>query len=277
MDSLGYDLREIVPETVYGTHKRLRLLMQVLDEYRAKFALEPHNVYVLDVGCGTGALLTFPLALAGYCVVGIDIDERSVQLYANQRPQKASMIIGDVLCLAERRLFDVIICSEILEHLPDPGNVLVKSSRLLRPGGRLIVTLPNGNGGFEWEEILWNRFGFFVLDYVKQYYQAIRLRMRRRQFKHFFRRGLNKDLESSSVFNTLNHCPHVQFFTLDRITSLLNSVGLRVTQIYNLSFLSGKITHTLLGDMPFFVRWTTRIADRLPPPMCSNWFLVSEK
>lgn len=274
MRSRDYNPLEMVPETIYGTRKRLRLLLDVLEEYRAKFALEPDNVYVLDVGCGTGALVTFPLAAAGYRVFGIDVDERSVRYYADRKPKEGSLIVGDVLSLRDKPLFDVIICSEVLEHLPHPSSVVRKFRRLLRPNGRLIVTVPNGYGAFEWEDILWNRFGFFVLDLIKQYYQALRLRIRRRQFRNFFQRGLNADLSHDTVLNTLNHSRHLQFFTPEGIRSLLKNSGFTIIGMRNLSFLSGKITHTLFGGFPRFARWTTGVADRLSPRLCSSWLFV---
>lgn len=267
---------EMVTETVYGTRKRLGLVAEVLEEYRNACGLPPGDVRVLDVGCGTGSLLTFPLALAGYRIIGIDVDEPSVRLYASQRPKQASLIVGDVLSLAESRSFDVIICSEVLEHLSDPRIVLAKLAGLLRPGGRLIVTVPNGYGAFEWEEVLWKRLGFFVLDRLKQYYQAVRLRVKRRQFRQFFRRGLNADVATSEFLNTLHHSPHLQFFTVDEVVSLLSTAGFKVLAVFNLSFLSGKITHTLFGGFPWFVRWTTGVANQLPSSICSNWLFVCE-
>ena len=40
------------------------------------------------------------------------------------------------------RSFDVIICSEVLEHVPEPIEVIKEFSRILRPGGRLLLTAP---------------------------------------------------------------------------------------------------------------------------------------
>ena len=42
--------------------------------------------------------------------------------------------------------FDVILCSEVLEHLPEPIKVLGEFSRILRPGGKVIITAPLGAG-----------------------------------------------------------------------------------------------------------------------------------
>jgi ubiquinone/menaquinone biosynthesis C-methylase UbiE len=49
----------------------------------------------------------------------------------------------DLLDIPEDRLFDTILCTEVLEHVPDPVRCLEKFSRLLkRPGGKLLVTAP---------------------------------------------------------------------------------------------------------------------------------------
>lgn len=42
--------------------------------------------------------------------------------------------------------FDVILCSEVLEHLPDPVKALYEFSRILKPGGKIILTAPLGSG-----------------------------------------------------------------------------------------------------------------------------------
>jgi SAM-dependent methyltransferase len=42
----------------------------------------------------------------------------------------------------EDRTFDLVLCTEVLEHLPDPRPAMAEMRRVLRPGGRLIVTVP---------------------------------------------------------------------------------------------------------------------------------------
>jgi len=42
--------------------------------------------------------------------------------------------------------FDAILCSEVLEHLPEPANVIREFARILKPGGKIIITAPLGSG-----------------------------------------------------------------------------------------------------------------------------------
>lgn len=51
-------------------------------------------------------------------------------------------IVCDLLDIPEDTLYDAVLCSEVLEHVPDAPAALRKISRLVRPGGRLIVTAP---------------------------------------------------------------------------------------------------------------------------------------
>jgi len=55
--------------------------------------------------------------------------------------------VCDAKCIPEKDgFFDVVLCTEVLEHLPDPIPVIREISRLLRPGGTLLLTAPLGSG-----------------------------------------------------------------------------------------------------------------------------------
>jgi 2-polyprenyl-3-methyl-5-hydroxy-6-metoxy-1,4-benzoquinol methylase len=52
--------------------------------------------------------------------------------------------ISDITSIpAQSESFDAILCTEVFEHIPDPGAALWEFSRLLRPGGTLILTVPS--------------------------------------------------------------------------------------------------------------------------------------
>ncbi len=64
-------------------------------------------------------------------------------LYVNIDPSVAPDIVADAASVPLRvACADAVVCTEVLEHVPDPRRVLAEAGRLLRPGGRLIASMP---------------------------------------------------------------------------------------------------------------------------------------
>jgi SAM-dependent methyltransferase len=95
----------------------------------------------LDVGCGGGVLLKEMQAL-GWSCFGIDFSDESISSSRQSAPQ-ASVKKAFLKDLTEESFYDLIILSHVLEHLPCPLFSLQQCLRLLRPGGRLVVVVPN--------------------------------------------------------------------------------------------------------------------------------------
>jgi 2-polyprenyl-6-hydroxyphenyl methylase/3-demethylubiquinone-9 3-methyltransferase len=106
---------------------------------------------VLDIGCG-GGILSEGLAQKGAIVTGIDFSEPAIKI-AKLHLYESKLPITYEYCTAETfaekaenfEAFDVIICMEMLEHVPDPTSVLEAASRLLKPNGWLITSTINRN------------------------------------------------------------------------------------------------------------------------------------
>ncbi len=102
---------------------------------------------VLDVGCG-GGLLSEALAQAGAQVTAIDLAPDLVKiarLHGLESGVKVDYRVQSVEALAAEQpgAFDAVTCMEMLEHVPDPGAIVVSCAALLKPGGRLFVSTLN--------------------------------------------------------------------------------------------------------------------------------------
>lgn len=103
---------------------------------------------VLDAGCGAGTF-SFEAARVGASVTAIDGSAAMIAL-AQKRQQELGLtdIAFDVALLDSLSdwpagEFDVVLSSSVLEYLPDLAGEVARLVRLLKPGGRLILSMPN--------------------------------------------------------------------------------------------------------------------------------------
>jgi SAM-dependent methyltransferase len=123
----------------YSVHTRLR------EFHLRKLMPEPGQGRFLEVGCGLG-YLTHVLG-DGFVRVGLDTDLQALKL--NYERGHKNVTLGDSTRLPfKSESFDVILCSEVLEHLPDgmDEKTLGEMARTLKPGGRLLITVPSLEG-----------------------------------------------------------------------------------------------------------------------------------
>jgi 2-polyprenyl-6-hydroxyphenyl methylase/3-demethylubiquinone-9 3-methyltransferase len=102
---------------------------------------------VVDVGCG-GGILTETLAAAGAKVTGIDLGPAALTA-AEAHRQASGLAIAyrhiDAETLADQNpaAFDIVVCMELLEHVPDPSSIVQACARLVRPEGHLFFATLN--------------------------------------------------------------------------------------------------------------------------------------
>ena len=92
---------------------------------------------LIDIGCG--AQIYRPLIPAQVAYYGIDTAEAPAR-FGYSVPDTA-YVRGDDWGVADGA-FDTALCTEVLEHIPDPAAFLARIHRCLRPGGRLVLTVP---------------------------------------------------------------------------------------------------------------------------------------
>lgn len=107
---------------------------------------------ILEVGCGAGNLLV-QASVRGSYPIGLDLSLQALTFVRSRlREAKSStepirdfaciQSVGETLPFADASM-DCVILSEVIEHLEEPGITIREASRVLRPGGRLLITTPN--------------------------------------------------------------------------------------------------------------------------------------
>jgi SAM-dependent methyltransferase len=111
--------------------------MTVIEQRVAAALVAGQAVRVLDAGCGSSCHLDYgPNAH----VVGLDVGKD--ELVANERLD--DRILGDVQTYPiPPGSFDVVACLDVLEHLPRAKRALTNLAQAVRPGGLLVIALPN--------------------------------------------------------------------------------------------------------------------------------------
>ena len=104
---------------------------------------------VLDVGCG-GGLLAEALDSKGAEVTAIDVTEANIEvakLHAQKMQVKIDyrLVTAEELAQKESQSFDVVSCLEVIEHVPDPGQLIKACSELLKPDGQMFLSTLNRN------------------------------------------------------------------------------------------------------------------------------------
>jgi 2-polyprenyl-6-hydroxyphenyl methylase/3-demethylubiquinone-9 3-methyltransferase len=142
-ESYFYDQSEIYGQIshygyAYAYDNRRRETLRLLTE-----VLSP-GARVLDVAAAQG---NFSLALAelGFDVTWNDLRaELADYVRLKHEHGKIEYIAGNAFELAFPSLFDAVLITEIIEHVAHPDDFLAKAAALVRPGGYIVMTTPNG-------------------------------------------------------------------------------------------------------------------------------------
>lgn len=247
-------------ENLWGYGKRLRFATDAIAQGFP--GCEPASIRVLDVGCGNGWFLAIPLARRGFDVTGIDLHQPSIERarQLSDSLPNARFVVGTVRELEATR-FDVIILSEILEHVTDPKELLLSTLEHLMPEGLVVVTVPNGRGEFEIDSWIFRTF---------RLQRAIELS--KLVFRHRSARQPSSKQDIAATDNI--ECGHIQFFRLQRIRQLFADCFLNTVKEAAGCFVCGPIVCHTLGRSRRFIDWNVRVIDKLPLPLASSWYFV---
>ena len=127
-------LREIPESTRRIEELRYRMLISKVPKGSKR---------VLDIGCGNGELICM-LAEKGHKCVALDLSKNRLAKFKNRAKKLGvAQIQGDSTNIPlQDSSIDLIMCSEVLEHIKDYEKVLKQMNRILKPHGRIVVSVP---------------------------------------------------------------------------------------------------------------------------------------
>lgn len=141
--SYAFDLEEVYGQITqrgyaYAYDNRRRKTLQMLSE-----VLSP-GATILDIAAAQG---NFSLTLAemGYAVTWNDLREE-LATYTQLKHERGELRFapGNAFDLSFPAPFDGVLITEVIEHVAHPDDFLMQAARLVKPGGYLVMTTPNG-------------------------------------------------------------------------------------------------------------------------------------
>jgi ubiquinone biosynthesis O-methyltransferase len=127
--------------------KRLNLIYDLLVDLKTGNSF-PSMESALDIGCNMGLCSKMISDFGFKEVLGIDIDEEYIN-HAKRRFEFSNGTRLEFKCMYAEKLsemnkkFDLILCTEVIEHTQEPDKVIESIKNMLTPGGIAIVSLPN--------------------------------------------------------------------------------------------------------------------------------------
>lgn len=239
-------------ENVYATAKKIKFVQDWLSRQASKLERE---VKVLDFGCGNGEELARFILDDKIDYTGIDIHEPSLEHARSELANEKAIFLSEV---PRNQTYDVIIMSEVLEHLEDPVVVLNGLVPKLRKDGIFICSVPNGYGLTEIEKYIDTKLCLYkILRWVK-------------------RKVAGRSNDNLSVMDVPYNYEsgHVQFYTKQSLRRVVRAAGLDFKVLQNGSVMGADLSGATVFLFKPLIKLNTRVADFLPFWAAATWHFV---
>lgn len=244
---------QATPFAHYEDQKRLAFIKTQLQKHQQA------GDKILDVGCGNGHI-SQALGQMGFEVKGIDVSPEAIA-YAQKhhaRPNVRFVCQPAETLQASGEKFSAIICSEVLEHLAQPEALLETLVQMLKPGGQLIITVPNGFGP---REMLITK----PVQWLHQQKPGLAHRLMR------FKQTLG--YSGLTAQSNAENLTHLQFFSWKSLQSLARQKSLMLMEVSPANFMEAVFPFSLLSRrFPALQKLDCKIADVLPIHWASGFY-----
>lgn len=203
--------------------KRLDFIVDSIEQVKKK------DLRILDVGCGNGNI-SLALGSLGYNILGVDIDPVSIEK-ANEINQFSNVRfqVYDANQFNLTDQFDAIVCSEVLEHLKNPEDLVKTLHSILKPGGVFIATVPNG----------WGPRELFITKPMQWLHE-----------KHldqpFFKLKRVLGYSGGTLQSSNPDLTHIKFFTRNTLQKMMNNAGFKPARFRNADFVERVFPYSML-------------------------------
>ena len=230
---------------------------KAVDKKRLNFILDqlykhiPPGSNVLDVGCGNG-IMSIAIGNNSFNVHGVDVSSKAIAKAntSNTTPNVNFEVVSATDLVVDGRMYDAVVCSEVLEHLDSPSLLLDTLYQLLSPSGVLIVTVPNGRGPRELlitkpMQTLQKRQGL-LLTIAELFKKALGYQ------------GITEQSDADDL-------THIQFFTKGDLKQQLGEKNFEMVAFGKANFLADVFPFSSLANRIYFLQTLDcRLADWLP-------------
>lgn len=134
----------LIPDEVTRLAEIFHAVALILPNFKTR------EIRICDLGCGRG-WISAELSKFG-TVTAVDLSPQAIQSASERWPQ-VDFQSTDILTWRPDDSFDLVVTSEVIEHVPDHKLFADTVSHLLRNGGYLILTTPNGKVKRAWDAI----------------------------------------------------------------------------------------------------------------------------
>jgi ubiquinone/menaquinone biosynthesis C-methylase UbiE len=243
---------------------------KIVDIKRVNFIVDalkthlPEGAEVLDVGCGNGVISRY-LGSQGFVVRGVDVSDKAIERARslNTFPNVRFEVVSAEQLVADGQRYHAVVCSEVLEHLNEPGKLLKVLYQILHDDGVLVVTVPNGKGPRE---------------------SLVTRPVQRMQKKNgWVWRVVNKFKQSlgykgTTVQSAADDLTHIQFFTRPSLEKLATENTFRIVRFGKTNFIEDVFPFSFLTKkIRILQKWDCALADVLPYQFTGGFVTVWEK
>jgi 2-polyprenyl-3-methyl-5-hydroxy-6-metoxy-1,4-benzoquinol methylase len=228
--------------------KKLRFVHRSIASFASGGMRPAGELDILEVACGVGGI-TLALASLGARVRALDLDVEDVKALERGAERlgfdNIEVTIEDAFGFNDGNCYDIVVASEVFEHVLEPEGLADVIARHTRPGGLLIVTTPNGYGPWE----TWNSLNLLPRRWNW-------LRRLAGKPPHGARRGRE----------------HEQRYTKRGLLGLFEARGYELSSFSNSDFIF-TISRPLRRS-GFFGNIDVKLGDLVPHWMASGWYLA---